>query len=128
MGEAISTETCGLCGGAGWVLDSSGGRKSAHPCVCRAAAIARARLDAAGIPERYRDCTLENFSDNTVSLTNARTRAREFADAYPAVEAGLLLVGPVGARQDASRLRDPLGARRDQEGPRASTSTSRICS
>jgi DNA replication protein DnaC len=96
LGEAISTETCGLCGGAGWVLDSSEGRKSAHPCVCRAAGIARARLEAAGIPERYRDCTLDNFSDNTVSLTNARARAREFADAYPAVEAGLLLVGPSG--------------------------------
>ena len=59
--------------------------------------IARARLDAAGIPQRYRDCTLENFSDNTVSLTQgAHARAREFVDAYPAVEAGLLLVGPSG--------------------------------
>jgi DNA replication protein DnaC len=56
----------------------------------------RARLEAAGIPQRYRDCTLENFSDNTVTLTSARTRAREFVDAYPAVDAGLLLVGPSG--------------------------------
>jgi DNA replication protein DnaC len=78
------------------VLDSSEGRKSAHPCVCRAATIARARLDSAGIPQRYRDCTLENVSDNTGTLTNARARAREFVDSYPAVEAGLLLVGPSG--------------------------------
>ena len=96
MAEAVETGVCGVCGGAGWVLDSAGGKKSAHPCVCRAANIARARLDSAGIPQRYRDCTLENFSDNTVSLTHARARAREFVDAYPAVEAGLLLVGPSG--------------------------------
>jgi DNA replication protein DnaC len=96
MTEAVETGTCPICGGAGWVLDSSTGTKSAHPCICRAATISKARLDSAGIPQRYRDCTLENFSDNTLSLTNARTRAREFVDAYPAIEAGLLLVGPSG--------------------------------
>lgn len=96
MGNAVETETCGICGGAGWVLDSEGGRKLAHPCTCRGATIARARLESAGIPQRYRDCTLENFSDNTVSLTSARARAREFVDSYPAVDAGLLLVGPSG--------------------------------
>ena len=90
------TGVCAICGGAGWVLDSSDGRKQAHPCVCRAAGIAKARLDAAGIPQRYRDCTLDNFSDNNVSLTKAKTSAREFVDAYPVVEAGLLLVGPAG--------------------------------
>ena len=62
MAEAVETGVCGVCGGAGWVLDSADGKKSAHPCVCRAANIARARLDSAGIPQRYRDCTLENFS------------------------------------------------------------------
>ncbi len=78
------------------MLDSADGRKLAHPCACRAAALARARLDAAGVPQRYRDCTLDNFSDNNLSLAKARTAARDFVDAYPAVEAGLLLVGPAG--------------------------------
>src|SRR5246127_3550532 len=96
MDGLATTGTCMLCGGTGWVLDAADGRKQAHPCVCRGAAIARARLDAAGIPQRYRDCTLENFSDNHVSLTRARGAAREFVDTYPAVEAGLLLVGPSG--------------------------------
>ena len=95
-GEIDGTQPCMLCGGTGWVLDSADGRKLAHPCVCRGAAIARARLEAAGIPQRYRDCTLENFSDNHLTLTRARTAAREFVDAYPAVDAGLLLVGPAG--------------------------------
>lgn len=96
LGSLTTSGTCALCGGLGWVLDSSDGRKQAHPCVCRGAGIARARLDAAGIPQRYRDCTLENFSDNNASLAKAKTAAREFVDAYPAVEAGLLLVGPAG--------------------------------
>ncbi|MGE5413351.1 MAG: ATP-binding protein [Syntrophomonadaceae bacterium] len=91
-----SADSCGVCGGLGWVLDNADGRKLAHPCVCRASEAARARLAAAGIPERYRDCTLENFSDNNANLTRAKTLAREFVDGYPAVEAGLLLVGPSG--------------------------------
>jgi DNA replication protein DnaC len=96
MNGVVETGTCTICGGTGWLLDSAGGRKEARPCVCRGAAISRARLDAAGIPQRYRDCTLANFSDNTLSLTKAKAEAREFVDAYPAVEAGLLLVGPAG--------------------------------
>jgi len=93
---AVDAGACGMCGGTGWVLDSADGRKLAHPCVCRGAALTRARLDAAGVPQRYRECTLDNFSDNNLSLSKARTAAREFVDAYPAVEAGLLLVGPAG--------------------------------
>src|SRR5262245_66288333 len=96
MSGVVETGTCTICGGTGWLLDSAGGRKDARPCVCRGAAIGRARLDAAGIPQRYRDCTLANYSDNTLSLTRAKASAREFVDAYPAVEAGLLLVGPAG--------------------------------
>lgn len=96
MEATDAAAVCAVCGGMGWLLDAADGRKLAHPCVCRGAAIARARLDAAGIPQRYRDCTLDNFSDNTLSLTKARAAAREFVDAYPAVEAGLLLTGPAG--------------------------------
>ena len=92
----METGVCAICGGTGWVLDSADGRKQAHACVCRGAALARARLEAAGVPQRYRDCTLENFSDNNLSLAKARTAARDFVDAYPAVDAGLLLVGPAG--------------------------------
>jgi DNA replication protein DnaC len=92
----VETGVCVVCGGTGWLLDSAGGRKDARPCACRGAAIGRARLEAAGIPQRYRDCTLANFSDNTLSLTKAKTSAREFVEGYPAVEAGLLLVGPAG--------------------------------
>ena len=60
---------------------------------------AEARLDSAGIPQRYRDCTLDNFStSNNVSLdTKAKDGgARLRGSPIPVVEAGLLLVGPAG--------------------------------
>ncbi len=85
-----------MCGGTGWVLEAADGRREARSCSCRVAMLRRAKLEAAGIPERYRDCTLQNFSDNTPALARGKATAREFVDAYPAVEAGLLLVGPAG--------------------------------
>jgi len=93
---AAESGTCETCGGTGWVLDNSEGKKRATPCSCRARQLRQERLHAAGIPDRYRDCTLEGFHDTKLSLTHAKARAREFVDAYPAVEAGLLFVGPAG--------------------------------
>jgi len=92
----VEASACAVCGGTGWVLDAVEGRKQARPCDCRAPRLRQEKLLAAGIPERYRDCTLRNFSDNTLALTRARAAAAEFIEAYPGVEAGLLLVGPAG--------------------------------
>jgi len=94
----VTTESasCGLCGGTGWVLEAFDGRKQARPCSCRREALARERLSGAGIPERYRDDNFANFADDSPVLVRAKSIAREFVDSYPAVEAGLLLVGPAG--------------------------------
>lgn len=92
----LETVDCAHCGGTGWILESPDGRKQARACSCRAAALRREKLEAAGIPERYRNCTLEKFSDTSASLTVAKAKAREFVDCYPAVDSGLLLVGPSG--------------------------------
>lgn len=95
-GVAAESGACAVCGGTGWVLESAEDRKQARPCACRGRQLRREKLLAAEIPERYRDCTLANFSDNTLTLQNAKRTAREFVEAYPAVDAGLLLVGPAG--------------------------------
>ena len=95
----MASDACRLCGGVGWVIESADGRKQAHPCVCRGATIARARLDAAGIPQRYRDCTLENFSDNHVSLTRARSAAGTGAAGLASSRARSWLAAIVYARQ-----------------------------
>lgn len=93
---AAEPGSCAVCGGTGWVLEASDGRKQASACACRIRQIRRDRLQAAGIPHRYSECTLANFSDNTLALQQAKRTALEFVEAYPAVDAGLLLVGPAG--------------------------------
>ena len=88
---------CGRCGGTGWVMESLEGRKQARPCSCRSETLKRERLQAAEIPDRYRDDNFANFNDlGSKELINAKLRAREFVDLYPGVESGLLFVGPAG--------------------------------
>lgn len=88
---------CPDCDGTGWVLERIDERKLARPCVCRGVSLRQERLELAAIPERYRECTLENFYElQTPELKRARTIAREFADRFPFVDAGLLLVGASG--------------------------------
>jgi DNA replication protein DnaC len=87
---------CELCGGSGWVLESVDGRKQARPCTCRAAVLRRERLESAQIPVRYRDDNFANFDEQTPALVSAKRIAREFVDAYPVVDSGLLFVGPAG--------------------------------
>jgi DNA replication protein DnaC len=88
--------TCATCGGTGWILESPDGRKQARPCSCRAAALTREKLETAGIPERYRDCTIDGFYDKGPELKKAKRTAREFVDRFPFVDAGLLFIGDSG--------------------------------
>jgi DNA replication protein DnaC len=97
MGSMVSHPVpCAACGGLGWILENVDGRKLARSCSCRDGLLRSERVEAAGIPERYRDCRFENFSDTNLSLKKAKSVAREFVDTWPAVDAGLLLLGPSG--------------------------------
>ena len=51
--------TCPRCDGTGWV--TSEGHGGVERCDCFRSARAGRRLERAGIPRRYRHCTLENF-------------------------------------------------------------------
>jgi DNA replication protein DnaC len=90
-----SEETCPLCRGFGRLERPDG---STVPCDCRSEEMVKARRAAARIPERYRNCRLQNFkaSDSNESLKKAKAVARRFVDHWPAVDAGLLISGPVG--------------------------------
>jgi DNA replication protein DnaC len=90
------TRACPKCGDSGWILESADGRKLARACNCRTAAIRKQKLEAAGIPERYRGCTIDNFNERGAALIRAKEAARNFVDLYPVVDAGLLFVGPSG--------------------------------
>ncbi len=55
------------------------------------------RRAAARIPERYRNCRLQNFKDlRNESLKKAKAVAKRWVEEWPAVDAGLLITGPVG--------------------------------
>src|SRR5688572_4080078 len=81
-----SSPPCERCGGTGWVLEALEGRKQARPCSCRGERLKRERLEAADIPDRYRDDNFANFADDSPLLVNAKRIAREFVDSYPAVD------------------------------------------
>ena len=96
MDEKAANAACPRCGDAGWIVENLDGRRQARSCDCRTAAIRKQKLGAAGIPERYREDTIDNFNDRTPTLARAKEAARTFVDLYPVVEAGLLFVGPSG--------------------------------
>lgn len=78
------------------MLESPDGRKLV-PCRCREGSERETRRRAARIPERYRNCALTNFNELTDSQRAAKSLARRFVREWPAVDAGLLIVGPVGS-------------------------------
>lgn len=86
--------SCPVCRGFGFLATEDGAR--VVPCGCRQGDVAQARLNAARIPERYRSCCLTNFNDVTPSHIVAKALARRYVNEYPAVDEGLLIVGPSG--------------------------------
>jgi DNA replication protein DnaC len=93
VNESVETEKCALCQGFGRLERPNG---TTVPCECRAGEIAEARRVAARIPERYRNCRLKKFNELNESLVSAKQVALRFVKTWPAVNAGLLLHGPVG--------------------------------
>jgi len=89
-----STEVCQECFGTGTKLDPV---KGAIPCPCRRSDRSRRLLGAARIPRRYEKCSFANFiSDPGTSQDHALRHAHKFANEYPAVDRGLLFMGPAG--------------------------------
>ncbi len=92
-------DPCAECGGSGWLLGEENGVEIARRCKCAEALERRRHLDKAGIPKRYRHCTLESFelwNPEDPTLAKARRSVQEFVDLYPSGEKGLLLMGSVG--------------------------------
>jgi DNA replication protein DnaC len=95
--NAPEGEVCPLCKGFG-VVETPESRVVA--CRCQAGKLAEARLIGAQIPERYRDCKIENYKLNlpgsAPSHAKARARAKRFIEDWKACDRGLLFMGPVG--------------------------------
>jgi DNA replication protein DnaC len=76
--------------------DSDGRLSTALRCACRRHEPSEADLSAAGMPQRYLHCTLENYEPLNNLQRDALAVARSFTDSYPAHERGLLFTGHCG--------------------------------
>lgn len=94
--EPEAASECPICGGSGWVIVERDGREAAMECECRRNAVVDRLMRAAAVPARYQEKSLETFDARHKVLKAATTFVREFITAFPAVDKGLLLVGPPG--------------------------------
>jgi DNA replication protein DnaC len=108
--QSENTEVCKDCFGTGTKLDPV---KGALPCPCRRPDRFKKVLAAAHIPRRYEKCTFANFiSEPGSSQDNALLQAHKLASEFPAVERGLLFMGPAGVGKThlaVSIIKDLIG-------------------
>jgi DNA replication protein DnaC len=91
--------TCSLCDGTGWMLAEEDGVEVVRRCECAEGRMRERLLEQAGIPARYRHCTLETFelwNPEDPTLAKTLRAVQEFVDTFPSGEKGLLLMGSVG--------------------------------
>ena len=89
-----NTEVCEQCFGTGTKVDPL---KGAIPCPCQRGNRAGKLIAAARIPRRYEKCSFANFvSEPGSSQEQAILQAHQLAREYPAVDRGLIFMGPAG--------------------------------
>jgi DNA replication protein DnaC len=88
---------CAHCEGTGWRPVERDGVRRVERCECWLSGRTDQLVAAAHVPPRYVRCDLQNFIlYPNEKLVTAVHKARRFAEAFPAVERGLCLVGPPG--------------------------------
>lgn len=98
QGGPVATEqpaVCRSCFGSGMeVVEGRGARR----CRCRTKNSQAKMIEAARIPRRYDQCSLQNFYPVKGNGTQLRAfqYAWRLAREYPAVDRGLVFMGPVG--------------------------------
>lgn len=89
--------TCARCEDTGWRAVERDGVRRVERCDCWHETVTAQLLVDARVPPRYGRCTLDNFVlYPNERLIAALTHAKRFADAFPAVQKGLCLIGPPG--------------------------------
>jgi DNA replication protein DnaC len=85
---------CSICFGTGTRIDSE---KGATACSCQTSSRSGRMFRAARIPARYADCSLDNFIRiPNSSQDEAFLFACRLVLDYPAIDRGLLFMGPAG--------------------------------
>ncbi len=93
--ENETPPVCSLCYGTGYeVIPGKGARR----CECRTEGTRTRLQDGARIPRRYDACSLQNYypAQGNGTQLKAFNYAFRLVREYPAVDRGLLLIGPVG--------------------------------
>lgn len=93
VSESAADEVCSKCHGTGMeIVDGRGARR----CSC----VSRSRhsnpFERARVPQRYLNCHFNTYEPATQSQGRAQKLAISFSQNFPAVDQGLLLMGPVG--------------------------------
>jgi len=92
--DSTSEEVCKDCFGTGTKVDPV---KGAMVCPCQRTSRSHKLLANARIPPRHAQCSFENFkTESGTSLDHALLFARTLVIDYPAVDRGLLFIGPAG--------------------------------
>jgi len=84
---------CEFCNGTGTRIEPGRG---AAICDCRRTNSGTRPLDSARIPPRFRQCDFHNYYPKNDSQFFAHSFASRLVEQYPAVDSGLLFMGPVG--------------------------------
>ena len=93
--ELVVPEVCNFCFGSGMEVVPG---KGAKRCRCRTQDVHTKLVESARIPRRYERCSFSNYqpANNNASQLRAYQYAWRLAQEYPAVDRGLLFMGPVG--------------------------------
>src|SRR3712207_223716 len=93
--QAAEPSTCQYCFGTGMEVVAG---KGARRCRCRTQNTQSRLLEAARIPRRYDECSLQNYYPAKGNGTQLRAfqYAWRLAREYPAVDRGLVFMAPVG--------------------------------
>jgi DNA replication protein DnaC len=95
----LQLAVCEFCSGTGWEpVDEKGVRL----CRCRSEDRRIQLLAASRIPRRYEKCTFESYKpilatdEAGISQRRALNDSKYIVDQYPAIDVGLLFLGPCG--------------------------------
>lgn len=91
--SAADDDPCPKCFGTGMEIVPG---KGARHCDCRTSDESRDHLAKVRVPKRYRSCHFNSYNPTNASQTNAARFAMSFTTEFPAVQQGLIFMGPVG--------------------------------
>ena len=89
--------SCPLCDDTGWKPVDEKGIRRVVRCECWRDKTVKQALADVRIPARYERCEFSNFvTYPNDRLLNAVASAKRFADSFPVVDKGLMIIGPPG--------------------------------